>query len=398
MTKFISIVLGGDMNSYAVARAFYEKYGIKTIILGKFPIYPTQNSKITECYYNKDILDINVLLDELKKIDQKYPDYKKIVLSNTDYYVEETIRNKKKIENLSDNFIVPTIEEKLFDQLFNKNSFYKLCEEYNIPHPKTIIIDLNKDKIDNLKIPFSYPIFLKPSNTDKYTRIEIVNRYKGYKAENLEDVKKFLNDVKNSGYNDKFIIQEYINANDDEMFVFTFYTNQKHQVQVATAGKILMHDRTPELIGNYNAITNYYDEELSIQLKDFLEKIKFKGICHFDVLYDHERKQYMVLEINIRQGRSNLYTLASGVNLAEYLVDDYILNKNHKFTIAKKELLVSMISQRKLSKILEKKELNKIKNFYRFTLASYDKSIKRTLHQIKSDKRLINAYLKYKEN
>ena len=68
MTNFIGIILGGDMNSYAVARAFYEKYKIKTIVLGKFPIYPTKDSKITECYYNKDILKTDVLLNELTKI------------------------------------------------------------------------------------------------------------------------------------------------------------------------------------------------------------------------------------------------------------------------------------------------------------------------------------------
>ena len=58
--------------------------------------------------------------------------------------------------------------------------------------------------------------------------------------------------------------------------------------------------------------------------KDFLEKIKFTGICHFDVEYDIKRKKYYLFEMNIRQGRSNFYTYASGVNLIEYLIDDYI--------------------------------------------------------------------------
>lgn len=396
MTKFVGIILGGDMNSYAVSRAFYEEYQIKTIVLGKYPIYPTMDSKITECYYNENILDKDVLLSELKKLDLKYPDLKKIVLANTDYYVEEIIRNKDDILKLGKNFIVPTIDANLFDELFNKHSFYKLCEKYNISHPKTIIIDLEKEEIDKLKIDLSYPIFLKPSNTDKYTRIEIPNRYKGYKADNLEDAIRFLKEIKKCGYNDKFIIQEYIDASDDDMFVFTFYTSKNHKVEVCTAGKILMHDRTPELIGNYNAITNFYEEKLSLELKEFLEKIKFKGICHFDVLYDRLKERYVVLEINIRQGRSNLYTLASGVNLMKYLVDDYIFNKEHEFRIAKKEFLVSMISKKSLSKVLNDPTLMNITNFYRFTLSPYDKDLKRLIHQYKSDKKLINSYLKYK--
>lgn len=397
MTDFIGIILGGDINSYAVSRAFYEKYKIKTIILGKYPIYPTKYSKITKCYYNQNILDEKVLFKELLKIDKLYPNKKKIILANTDYYVEELIRNKENILKLSSNFIIPTIDIDLFDKLFNKNSFYKLCSEYNIPHPKTIVIDLEKDNLNNIKIDFSYPVFLKPSNTDKYTRIKIPNRFKGYKANSKEEVINFLNNIKDYGYNDKFIIQEYIDANDDEMYVFTFYTNQDYKTEVCTAGKILMHDRSPELIGNYNAITNFYDKELSIKLKEFLEKIKFKGICHFDILYDHNRNKYMVLEINIRQGRSNLYTLLSGVNLMEYIVNDYIYNKRkNEFKIANKEFLVSMISKNKLSKVLNKPELKKINNFQRFTYTRYDLNIKTLLHQIKSDRKTIKCYLEYK--
>jgi D-aspartate ligase len=79
--NFVGIILGGDMNSYAVARAFYEAYGIKTIVLGRFPLYPTNYSKIIEAYYNNDLLDEKVMLEELKKIDEKYPDKIKIVLS-----------------------------------------------------------------------------------------------------------------------------------------------------------------------------------------------------------------------------------------------------------------------------------------------------------------------------
>ena len=66
--NFVGVILGGDMNSYAVARAFYEAYGIKTIVLGRFPLYPTNYSKIIEPYYNKDLLNEEVMLKELKKI------------------------------------------------------------------------------------------------------------------------------------------------------------------------------------------------------------------------------------------------------------------------------------------------------------------------------------------
>ena len=56
--------------------------------------------------------------------------------------------NKNKIEKLSDNFIVPTINEELFLQLFNKDTFYELCNKLNLCHPETVVYDFSKDKLE----------------------------------------------------------------------------------------------------------------------------------------------------------------------------------------------------------------------------------------------------------
>lgn len=391
---FVGVIFGGDMNSYAVARAFYEAYKIKTIVIGRYPLYPTTFSKLIEGYYYEDLLKDEVMLKSLKDIEKKYPNKKKIILSNTDYYVEQVIHNKEKIEAISDNFIVPTINEKLFKKLFNKDTFYKLCKELNLEHPETTVYDFKKDTPENFKIPFEYPIFMKPGNTDKYTRLEFAGRQKGYLINNRKEFEKNIKIIKNGGYDDKFIIQEYIESTDEDMYVYTFYANKKHKVEVMTAGKILMHDRTPELIGNYNAITNAYDKDLSIKLKEFVEKIGYTGIGHFDVVFDRARNRYVVFEINIRQGRSNMYTLASGVNLMEYIVDDYIKNINKEFRIAKKEFTVSVVSKKQLKKHVPN---HKIKNFYRFALAPYDMNLKRLYYQYRWDQKILKGYKMYNE-
>lgn len=390
--NFVGVIFGGDMNSYAVARAFYEAYKIKTIVLGKHPIYPTLYSKLIEGYYDENILKEENMIAMLKKIDEKYPDKKKIVLSNADYYVRQVIHLKEKIKNISNNFIIPTIDEELFNQLFNKSSFYEMCDKFNLPYPKTVVFDFKKDKLSKFDIPFTYPLFAKPSNSDIYARLDFEGKQKGYKIKNKHQLETILKTIKNSGYNDKLIIQEYIESTDDDMYVYTFYANKKHKVQVMTAGKILMHDRTPELIGNYNAITNAYNEKLSIELKDFVEKIKYTGIGHFDVVFDRLRKKYVVLEINIRQGRSNLYTLASGVNLMEYLVDDYINNINKEFKIASKKFVVSVVSKRMLKKCVKNVRVD---NHYRFALAPYDINLRRLKCQKIWDKKIIDGFKKY---
>ena len=96
--NFVGVIFGGDMNSYAVARAFYEAYKIKTIVIGRYPLYPTTFSKLIEGYYYEDLLKDEVMLKALEDVDKLYPNKKKIVLSNTDYYVKQVIHNKDKID------------------------------------------------------------------------------------------------------------------------------------------------------------------------------------------------------------------------------------------------------------------------------------------------------------
>lgn len=253
------------------------------------------------------------------------------------------IHNRARIEALSDTFIIPIVSEEKFDQLFSKSTFYELCEKHGLDYPKCTVFDFSKDDIDTFKMPFEYPVFIKPSDSVVYAKYNFENKQKGYKIDNDEQFRNVLKTVKASGFDDIFVVQEYIEGSDDSMFVYSAYVNSSHKVVAITGGKILMHDRTPELIGNYNAITNACDKEVCRKLKDFLEKIDFTGICHFDIQYDKRRGGYVVFEMNIRQGRSNYYTAASGVNMPQLIVEDYIYGHDTDFFISEKEFTVSVV-------------------------------------------------------
>lgn len=394
--EFVGVILGGDVNSYAVARAFYEEYKIKTIVIGTKPLYPTIYSKLIEGFYYPDLLEDKVLIKALTDVENKYPSKQKILLGNTDYYVRHILSNQKEIEKISSNYIIPMTSLKQFDTLVNKKKFYELCDKYGLEHPKGVIFDFKKDSINDFTVPFSFPVFIKPADSVIYSKYDFIGKQKGYKIETKSELKKVLTIIKKSGFDDIFLIQEYIEGDDDSMFVYTCYTNKNHEVKAITAGKILMHDRTPELIGNYNAITNAYNKELSLKLKTFLESIKFTGICHFDIQYDKKHDRFVVFEINIRQGRSNYYTLASKTNLMKLIVEDYIYNKEQAFFIADNEFTASIVPKWALKKSLKKHgQKANFKNFSRFTLAPYDRNLKRYYYQYKWDKKIIDAYFKY---
>lgn len=45
---FLPVLLGSDMNAYGMARAFYEAYGIKPLVLGRSHLTATQDSHILQ--------------------------------------------------------------------------------------------------------------------------------------------------------------------------------------------------------------------------------------------------------------------------------------------------------------------------------------------------------------
>ena len=53
--EFIPVLLGGDINAYSVARAFYEEYQVKSLVFGKYQTGPAYRSQIIDYTPNVDI-------------------------------------------------------------------------------------------------------------------------------------------------------------------------------------------------------------------------------------------------------------------------------------------------------------------------------------------------------
>ena len=53
--NFVPVLFGGDINTYSVARAFYEQYKIKSYVFGKYNNGPCYNSKIIHYTSNPKI-------------------------------------------------------------------------------------------------------------------------------------------------------------------------------------------------------------------------------------------------------------------------------------------------------------------------------------------------------
>lgn len=324
---FLPIILGTDANAYGLARSFNDEYNVKSLALGTFPLRETKDSKIIDVKIIKNLTDEKVFLNTLLKIGKEYKekyDYL-ILLSCAEWYTNPIVNN---METLSQYFVLPFMNKNLKDKLEDKESFYNICEEYNLDYPKTYII--TKENKENIDLPFDYPVALKPSNSTLYSKIEFAGKEKSYKIKDKQKLKQTVNKIFESGYNGHIIVQDFIPGADDTMYVLNCYSNSKGKVKMMCFGRCILEEHTPYGIGNYRAIISEGNQEIYEKIKAFLEDINYIGFSNFDFKYDRRDNKYKLFEINIRQGRSSYFTTSAGLNMAKYLVDDFILKKDKK--------------------------------------------------------------------
>jgi D-aspartate ligase len=357
--EFLPVILGADINAYSMARLFHMEYNIKSLVVTTSSMSATDNTKILDRMIVKDLHNPDVFIETLIDIGKKYKKLKikLILISCAEAYSNLMVDFK---DELYKYYIIPYFtDRKMMDKLFNKDSFYELCEKHGLDYPKTFIYTY-KGK-EKLNLPFKFPVIAKPSNTITFTEMNFVGKKKAYKLDSKEELELALKQIYDAGYTGEFLIQDYIPGDDTAMFVLNCYSDKNGKVKMMSLGRVLLEEKSPGYIGNYAAIINEENKELMDKVKKFLENIHYVGISNFDIKYDYRDKTYKFFEINLRQGRSSFYVLGSGINLAKLIVDDYINNKELKFTIAKEPFLFLIVPKMLLFKYVNKDYKDRIK-------------------------------------
>lgn len=395
---FIPVLLGSDINVYGMASSFYKEYGKKSKAIGKGILPPCQNSNIVHVeVIEPNLEDDDIFTKTLLDFKNKYKDETLLLVPCGDNYTKMLVRNQDK---LKDAYVFNCIDNDLLVSLNTKEKFYELCEKHNMPYPKTVVV--TKENYKNISIPFDYPIIIKPSNSVMYWNAHFENKKKVFLAENEEEFNKILDAIYHSTYTDHLIIQEFIPGDDSKMRVVNCYSDHNGKVKMASFGKILLEECTPEGIGSYAVIISDYDKEILDLIINFLEKIGFKGYSNFDLKYDVRDNKYKLFEINPRQGRSSYYVTAAGCNLSKYLVDDMIYEKEMELDICKNKILYSIIPKKIIFKYVSdenlKEEAQTLINehkIYNSFMCKGDNNLKRKLYFQYNQLTYYRKYKKY---
>lgn len=324
-----------------MARAFYEEYGIKSVVIGKVSTGPSCHSKIVDFYANSSLDTPPVFVDVINRFAAKFADRKVILLGCGDNYVEQIIQNRYL---LSKNIIVPYVEEDMMNALLTKKKFYDMCDIHGIDYPTTLVY--TRDMGDRISLPFDFPVILKPSNGVMYWLNEFPGQKKVYRLNSMEELMPVIAQIYQAGYSDSLIIQDFVPGDDWHLRVMICFSGQDRKVKLMSMGHVMLEEHTPHGLGNTAAMINDYDLDLSQKIRGFLDDIGFVGFSTFDIKYDQRDNRFKILEVNLRQGRSNFYVTGAGYNLAKYVTEDYIYQKNHDFEIANNEFLWTVVPLR----------------------------------------------------
>lgn len=394
--EFVPVFLGNDINTYSMSRAFYEKYGVKSVVIGKVNTGPSCSSRIIEFRAVAGLDTQEIFLRVVNALAAEYRDKKVILIGCGDNYVERIIKNKLR---LPANIVAPYVDEAMMDSLLTKLKFYEMCEKYGINYPGTFIYD--RSMKDNFSLPFGFPVIVKPSNGITYWQLDFKTQKKVYKLNSSEELKKVINDIYEAGYDDQLIIQDFIPGDDSQLRVMICYSGRDKKVKLMSLAHVMLEEHTPHGLGNTAVLVNEYNPGLSETLRNFLDNVGFTGYSTFDIKFDRRDGKYKILEVNLRQGRSNYYVTAAGNNLAYYVVEDYIYGKNLGFEIADDRNLWTVIPLPVAFKYVEgddnltlMKQLTREKRVINPLFMKGDNRPKRMLYLYKSH---LSHYLKFRK-
>lgn len=319
--KITPVLLGADLNSYSVARAFSEYCGAVSYAFGKYPLGTTNHSNIVSFTIEEGLSDDSITIPLLVSFAERHAGEELYLFGCTDEYAEMIIRNR---DALSKYYFCPCVSEDMAERLGTKESFYSMCEKHGIPYPKTFILrpDDIARSLSEETIGFSYPVIIKPSHSSSYWKHPFDGMKKVYCAETEDDAKKIAEKIFGAGYEESLIIQDMIPGGDDRMYVLTCYSGTDGKVKKACLGHVLLEEHTPKGLGNHTAVITEDHPEITDILIKFLDKIGYTGFSNFDIKYDVRDGTFKVFEVNLRQGRSNYYVTSAGQNIAKTVVDD----------------------------------------------------------------------------
>ena len=201
----------------------------------------------------------------------------------------------------------------VLSQLTDKWNTYNLCLNIDIPVPKTILLNSEQD-ITSL----NFPVILKPRMSYASKGVQFF--------QHESQIKNFLYNIDVTEIKSRFIIQELI---DGELHDVTICSKDGNVFSILSQKRLVtLYD-----FGGGGIINKTTFEPTIMEYAEKIVKhVKWNGAIEFDFIKD-SRGNYFLLECNPKIWGTTQLTIEAGNNVAQQLIDLFVLNKDIKRNI-----------------------------------------------------------------
>ncbi len=352
---FQPVILGADIGVYALARAFHEGYGARSVVVSLTVTGPVADSTILENVVLGGDATPEQMVAALRDVAARFgggsggeeaPQL--LLLANTDWLVRFLVTHRAELEQW---YTVPFLGEELLARLADKARFAELCTELGIATPRTVVQDFTA-AADAAWAPVAvdlpFPVIAKAANSADYERLSFPGKKKVYQVDSAAELEALWRTLAAAGFGGRFVVQEMIPGDDTQMRSITCYVDTRGVVTLSCCAHVLLEEHTPSGLGNPAAmITGRFDDMLE-QAHRLLLGTGYVGFANFDVKVDPRDGSAQFFEVNPRIGRNNHYVLAAGANPARFLVEDRVDGAAVEPVVVEREVLYSIVPHRLL--------------------------------------------------
>ncbi len=297
MKKKVVILFGGNSSEHLIScksagsilsNIDKDKYDVIPVVISKDNIwyyYQDEIAKI-ENWSNAKIEKIDNIVSFLQSIDVVFP----IIHGNTG--------EDGKIQGFFELFDIKYVgSNTLTNSVCLEKEFTKIiCSKYNIPVAPYIVVRKNDD-IENIALPFSYPVIVKPVDSGSSIGINI--------CKNKEELVKNINYAYK--FSNKLLVEKFIKARELECAVLIDNSN----LHITKVGEITYNSEFYDYDSKYVNAGNTYipstipssvEQEIHSYIKTVVKILDIKQISRIDFLYDEVNNKVYLIEVNTLPG------------------------------------------------------------------------------------------------
>jgi predicted ATP-grasp superfamily ATP-dependent carboligase len=286
------------------------------------PAYTVEASPWTPAFYsryNRGAVRLDVetasadqVLDRLHELAEKLGT-KSVLIPSTDYAAIFIADHAEKLRRW---FLFPEQSSTLLRKLYSKWEMYLLAKRIGVPTVETLLPSTREDVLHFAKT-MRFPLVLKAIDGTRLSRCCGKKMFIVHRIDELLHLYDSLEDP----VNPNLILQEYIDGEDDSVWMFNGYFNQRSECIAAFTGKKL---RQCPAFSGYTCLgvclANPVVQDTAIR---FLRALNYNGLVDIDFRYDRRDGQYKILDVNPRIGATfQLFTAQNGMDLVRlYYLD-----------------------------------------------------------------------------